>query len=54
MPESRLVVRLLTDNRASVWQTGCDPGRYLVSKWQVELPKRTRFTLSVRVAEFES
>lgn len=54
MPESRLVVRLLRDNRVRVWQTSCDPGRYLVSKWQVELPKRRRFTLSARVAEAES
>ncbi len=50
MPESRLQVRLPPDNRVGVWQTACDPGRYLVSKWQVDVPNRTRFTLSSRVA----
>ena len=54
MAESRLVVRLLADNRVDVQQRSCDPGRYWVSKWQVGLPGHTRFTLPERVAGFAS
>lgn len=49
MLESVLQVRLPLDNRYSIWQTDCDPDRYLVSKWLVSLPNHACFTLSSRV-----